>query len=82
MSGPADTHEEQPLIINLEDDTGLFTEDSEVVKLRKMVIAEVSAEEMDVYKCKACDYQTKYQVRLRSHISNRHFNGPACPCKI
>ena len=29
---PADTNEEQPLIIDLEDDTDLFTEDSEVVK--------------------------------------------------
>ena len=78
----ADTNEEQPLIINLEDDTSLFTEDSEVVKLRKMVIAELSVKEMDIYKCKACDYQSRYQVRLRAHISNRHFNGPACPCKI
>ena len=78
----ADTNEEQPLIIDLEDDTGLFTEDSEVVKQRKKVRADLSKEEMNAYKFKACDYESTHQVRLRAHISNRHFNGPACPCKI
>ena len=67
-------------MIELEDDTGLFTEDDEVIKMRNMVIAELSVEETDMYKCRACDYQSKYQVRLRSHISNRHVNGPAVPC--
>ena len=37
---------------------------------------------MGTFRCKACDYQSKYKVRLRSHIANRHFNGPPCTCKI
>ena len=54
---PADTNEEQPLIIDLEDNTGLLTEDSEVIELRKKVVAELSIEEMNIYKCKAYDYE-------------------------
>ena len=35
----SDAHEEQALIIDLDDDVDLFTEDSKVARLRSMVIA-------------------------------------------
>ena len=76
------TDEERPLIIDLEDNTDLFTEDSEVVKLWKKVIAELTIEGMNSYKCKVCSFESTHHVQLRAHISNRHFNGPTCPCKI
>ena len=46
-------------MIDLEDDTDLFTEDDEVIKLRNMVIAKLSVEETYTYKCRASDYQSK-----------------------
>ena len=39
-----DTDEERPLVIDLEDETDLFAEDSEVTELQKKVIADLSME--------------------------------------
>ena len=77
---PNKTHEE-PLVIELEDDTDLFAEEEEVIRIRNMVIADLSLEDTDMYRCRACDFQSRFQTRLKSHISNRNFVGPAIPCK-
>ena len=47
-----------------------------------MVIADLSIEDTDMYHCRECDFQSRYLTRLKSHISNRHFVGPAIPCKL
>ena len=49
---PAEAHEEQALIIDHDNDADLFTEDSETVRLRSMVIAELSVEEMGLSSAK------------------------------
>ena len=50
--------------------------------MRNMVIADKSIEDTDMYCCRECDFQSRYLTRLKSHISNRHFVGPAVPCKL
>ena len=77
-----DTDEERPLIIDLEENTDPFTEESEVTELRKKVIADLIIKGMNSYKCRICSFESTQHVRLRAHISNRHFNGPTCICKI
>ena len=78
-----ESEEERPLVIDLEDEeSDLFTEDSEVTRMRKKVITDLTIEGWNSYKCKVCSFTTPLHVRLRNHISNRHFNGPICICKI
>ena len=79
----AESDEERPLVIDLEDeDSDLFAEDSEVTEMRKKVIADLTIEGWNSYKCRVCSFTSPLHVQLRAHISNRHFNGPVCICKI
>ena len=46
------------------------------------VIPDITIEGWNSYKCRVCSFTSPLHVRLRAHISNRHFNGPVCICKI
>ena len=77
-----DSDEEWPLVIKQEEeDSDLFAEDSEVTKLWKKVIADLSIEGLNSYKCRICSFESPLHVWLRAHISNRHFNGPVASVK-
>ena len=59
-----DTDEERPLVIDLEDDTDLFAEDSEVTELRKKVIADLTIEGWNSYKCRVYSFTSPLHVRI------------------
>merc|ERR1712089_13018 len=83
MGDVTESEEEGPLIIDLDDEeSDLFSEDEEVTEMRKKVITELTFEEWNLYSCKVCSFSSPTHVRLRNHISNKHFNSPVCICKL
>ena len=58
-----DSDEEWPLVIKQEEeDSDLFAEDSEVTKLWKKVIADLSIEGLNSYKCRICSFESPLHV--------------------
>ena len=50
--------------------------------MKNIVISDLTIEETNSYRCRKCNFQSKHFARVKKHISNRHYVGPAVECKL
>ena len=60
----------------------LYVEHEEVKRIKNILFSHLTIEERESYRCRECNFQSKHFARMKKHISNRHYVGPAVECKL
>ena len=50
--------------------------------MKNITISDLTNEETNSYCCRECHFQSKHFARVKKHVSNRHYMGPAIECKL
>ena len=60
----------------------LYEEDEETKRTKQFLVSDLTIEDEEGFKCRACPFQAPQFGRIRKHIHNIHFSGPLARCKI
>ena len=58
-----------------------YEEDEETERTKRILVSDLTIEDEEGFKCRACPFQATQFGRIRKHIHNIYFSGPVAKCK-